>query len=115
MSAALDGPVIVSGALLMETSTAPGATMGALVPTHRRTGGAAMKSAIDSTEVSIECPQCRQKSAHTLGRLRGQTDVLCPACGRTFAFDGADLDRQLRALTKGMDDLPREISLTLKL
>jgi transposase-like protein len=74
-----------------------------------------MTQFFDAAEIAIECPHCKQQSQQQVGRLRGQVDVLCPRCAKSFSVDGTQLDQQLRIAQQQLDDFGMKLSKTIKL
>lgn len=73
-----------------------------------------MKDVFGSAKVDIPCPHCGHKMAQTIGKLKTDPKLTCPACNTAFDVDAkglragiqkaenslADLDRSLRSMSK---------------
>jgi DNA-directed RNA polymerase subunit RPC12/RpoP len=39
----------------------------------------------DTAEIEINCPHCGYRMMRTAARLRRETEILCPSCGKAAA------------------------------
>ena len=59
----------------------------------------------DEAEIAITCPKCSEKTKKTLGWVKANDRLTCPACGHDFALDKDQLRRDHEALEKALSDL----------
>jgi len=59
----------------------------------------------DEAEIAITCPECSEKTKKTLGWVKENGQLTCPACGHNFALDADQLRRDHEALEKALGDL----------
>lgn len=50
----------------------------------------------EATQLTIQCPQCGDKTAHDVEQLRAQPRLTCPACGAAFEVSRNYLDEAIR-------------------
>lgn len=68
-----------------------------------------MKTAIDSQEVRINCPHCRKELKQSIGRLKMNPKVRCPACGQDIQIKADQLRRAADAAQKQIDALGKAL------
>lgn len=59
----------------------------------------------DEAEIAITCPKCSEKTVKTLGWVKENSRLACPACGHVFDLDADQLRRDHEALEKALSDL----------
>lgn len=68
-----------------------------------------MKSAIDAHRIDIPCPQCGHKLSETIGKLKTDPKLICPACGTGIEIDAAQMRRDLAGVEQQLADLQRTL------
>ena len=59
----------------------------------------------DKAEIAITCSKCSEKTKKTLGWVKENGRLTCPACGNDFALDADQLRRDHEALEKALGNL----------
>jgi hypothetical protein len=52
---------------------------------------------------------CGGSVSRTIGQWQRQPTAECPSCGTTIEVDVSDLDRNVRAVDRGLADIDRQI------
>ena len=61
---------------------------------------------LDKTKIDLDCPECGQKVAQTIGEARRNRSIRCPG-GHTIEVDGSQLDRETRKIEQQLGRLGR--------
>ena len=72
-----------------------------------------MTFSLDTTSISIPCPQCGKKLKATLGRLKREKKITCPSCG-PVTVNTDQLVSAERAIDKEIGKLKKNLSIKLK-
>ena len=65
-----------------------------------------MTISLDAQQITMSCPQCGKQLKDTLGRLKRNKRVTCPACG-PITVDTTQVQRIERGINK---PLPKRVS-----
>ena len=64
---------------------------------------------LDSKSIEIRCPKCGKQLAQTIGRLKHNPHIPCPACGAIIHIKADELREALKSANKAASDLNRKI------
>jgi uncharacterized Zn finger protein len=67
-----------------------------------------MKLDLDRQTIDIPCPNCGQKRAETVGRLKTNPQLTC-RCGTVIRVDATELRSEIAKLEKSFADLNRTL------
>ena len=68
-----------------------------------------MKTIFDDVLQEIPC-DCGYKLSETIGRLKDDPDLTCPACGVGIVVKMDNLLRSFTEAQKAIDDIPRKVT-----
>lgn len=60
---------------------------------------------LNKTEIDVACRRCSVKSKQTLGRLKDNPEITCPACGLRFTINSEQFREGMRKVNKAIEDL----------
>lgn len=63
----------------------------------------------DGHQLDIPCPSCGEKFHETIGRLKNDPKLTCPACGQNVSINAKELRDGIAATEKSLDDLRRSL------
>ncbi|RLK45965.1 hypothetical protein [Cupriavidus plantarum] len=66
-----------------------------------------MELNLDDASIDLPCPKCGHEIQETIGRLKNDPDLICPACKTVIAIDAAQLRGGMDEAQQSLDDLER--------
>ncbi|KVE50394.1 hypothetical protein WI94_26335 [Burkholderia vietnamiensis] len=61
----------------------------------------------DGQSIDIDCAKCGHQISETIGRLKTDPDLVCPACGQVNTVQAESLREFSERLAKDLDELRR--------
>lgn len=68
-----------------------------------------MELNLDDASIGLPCPKCGHEIQETIGRLKNDPDITCPACNTVIGIDAAQLRGGLEEAEESLSDLERTL------
>lgn len=67
---------------------------------------------LDASKVQLQftCLHCGEKIPETIGRLKENPNLTCPACGKVNVVNSTELDKGIKSAEKMLKDFGRGLS-----
>lgn len=67
-----------------------------------------MISNLDGQSIELSCPHCQRKLSQTIGKIKTNPTLRCPACGQDFRVNASQFKAQFAKVEKALADLTRK-------
>lgn len=64
---------------------------------------------VDNARIELACPHCRHKIPETIGKLKGNPQLTCPSCRKSFLVDANQLRTAAQKVEKAMAEIQRSL------
>lgn len=64
-----------------------------------------MKLEFDSYTITLSCPGCGKKFDETIGRVKNNQSVTCPACGGAITVDANQMREIVETIQKNFNSI----------
>lgn len=68
-----------------------------------------MKLDASNVQLKIPCPSCGKEIPETIGRLKNDPHLTCPACGTVTLVNSTELDKGIKIAEKMLADFGRSL------
>jgi DNA-directed RNA polymerase subunit RPC12/RpoP len=66
-----------------------------------------MELNLDDASLALPCPKCGHEIQETVGRLKNDPDITCPACSTVISIDSTQLRGGLEQAQESLNELDR--------
>lgn len=67
-----------------------------------------MAFSLNDQKIEIPCPQCRRKTAKTIGWIKSNRHFTC-ICGTAIELDKAQFTREIASVEKALNDFGKKL------